>query len=263
VLPASASPRWRPRPPAARVAERAPRRPPSRSGPAPVLMRAKDWATLTPDWERFTFHIENTKEAVDKLGWVREMYAFSIAAAVHGVGLDLKRTPRNELIAQPPNDQVVGEAAMLHYTWGALWFDNERRDETKKFADSKDVLEQIKYRYGPEVWRFEKRDFWAPNMAKTIDFQPMPPTEWNKDKKWTMQAGEPVTQNLWDMETLFVGTINEAVATLDDLALPTRAQRRQSVVEKMERWLDDHPGDDLDWFDIDADYVESPKRSSA
>ena len=40
---------------------------------------------------------------------------------------------------------------MLHYTWGALWFDNERRQETAKYEGSKDVLEQIKFKYGPEV----------------------------------------------------------------------------------------------------------------
>lgn len=167
-----------------------------RSGPAPILARARDWAQLTPDWERLTLHIENTAQAKERLGWVREMYAFSIAAALQvglgetsqhaptsvsrlllaspryplpadvrgatpkprtvqnalqGISLDLKRTPKNELIAQPPNDQVVGEAAMLHYTWGALWFDNERRSETAKYKDSTDILQQIKFKYGPEV----------------------------------------------------------------------------------------------------------------
>lgn len=51
-----------------------------------------------------------------------------------------------------------------------------------------------------QVWRFEKRDFWAPEHARRIGFQPMPPSEWDASKKWTMQAGEPVTKELWDIE---------------------------------------------------------------
>jgi hypothetical protein len=37
---------------------------------------------VTPDWERLTKHIEDDKETKDKLGWVREMYAWSIGAAL-------------------------------------------------------------------------------------------------------------------------------------------------------------------------------------
>lgn len=61
------------------------------SGPAPVLMRAADWLKVTPDWERLAAHIEATPEAKSKLGWVREMYAFSIATALQ------VRTPRQGL----------------------------------------------------------------------------------------------------------------------------------------------------------------------
>ncbi len=34
------------------------------------------------DWVRLTEHIENSPAAKEALGWVREMYAFSIAAAM-------------------------------------------------------------------------------------------------------------------------------------------------------------------------------------
>lgn len=53
-----------------------------RSGPAPVLARAGEWARVTPDWERLTLHIENDEACREQLGWVREMYAFSIALAL-------------------------------------------------------------------------------------------------------------------------------------------------------------------------------------
>jgi hypothetical protein len=53
-----------------------------RTGPAPVLMRGAEWLAVAPEWERLTAHIESTPEAKSRLGWVREMYAFSIAAAL-------------------------------------------------------------------------------------------------------------------------------------------------------------------------------------
>lgn len=52
------------------------------TGPAPILMRAAEWVRVVPEWERLTAHIENNEDIKNKLGWVREMYAFSIAAAL-------------------------------------------------------------------------------------------------------------------------------------------------------------------------------------
>lgn len=52
------------------------------TGPAPILMRSTDWLRVVPEWERLTAFIEGNEEAKSKLGWVREMYAFSIAAAL-------------------------------------------------------------------------------------------------------------------------------------------------------------------------------------
>lgn len=37
---------------------------------------------VTPEWERLTAQIENDEESKDKLGWVREMYAWSVGAAL-------------------------------------------------------------------------------------------------------------------------------------------------------------------------------------
>ena len=37
---------------------------------------------VTPDWERLAAHIEGDAAGKAKLGWVREMYAFSIACAL-------------------------------------------------------------------------------------------------------------------------------------------------------------------------------------
>lgn len=73
---------------------------------------------VTPDWERLTAHIEADPESKQKLGWVREMYAFSTALAIQGIKVDLAKPPDNKLIAQPPADASIGQAAMFHYTWG-------------------------------------------------------------------------------------------------------------------------------------------------
>lgn len=51
------------------------------TGPAPVLMRVSEWLRVTPEWEALTARIEGDANAKAKLGWVREMYAFSIACA--------------------------------------------------------------------------------------------------------------------------------------------------------------------------------------
>ena len=90
--------------------------------------------------------IEADEDAVEKLGWVRDMYAWSFAAARTGVKHDLQAPPRNPLMVQPPSDTCVsprvrgmrmawhalrqltrhaarselGDAIILHYTWGPV-----------------------------------------------------------------------------------------------------------------------------------------------
>jgi hypothetical protein len=40
---------------------------------------------VAPVWAQMAAVIEDDKEMVEKLGWVREMYGFSVAMAVEGV----------------------------------------------------------------------------------------------------------------------------------------------------------------------------------
>lgn len=77
------------------------------TGPAPVLMRSADWLRVAPDWERLAAHIEATPEAKDKLGWVREMYAFSIACALNVRSLLLPPRCRTPLPPSCPLDRTV------------------------------------------------------------------------------------------------------------------------------------------------------------
>ena len=56
---------------------------------------------VVDDWERLTAHIEADKESKEQLGWVREMYAFSIAAALQ-VHSSKSPTPgRHDIDAKP------------------------------------------------------------------------------------------------------------------------------------------------------------------
>ena len=59
---------------------------------------------VVPEWERLTAHIEADPESKERLGWVREMYAFSVAAALRRVRLEMLPCPQCTLIAQPPAD---------------------------------------------------------------------------------------------------------------------------------------------------------------
>ena len=46
----------------------------------------------------------------NKLGWVREMYAYSLAAVIEGVPHDVQKRLESVLIAQPPADDKLVRA---------------------------------------------------------------------------------------------------------------------------------------------------------
>lgn len=55
---------------------------------------------VAPEWERLTAHIEADPESKERLGWVREMYAFSTAVALKNIKLDIVACPECPLISQ-------------------------------------------------------------------------------------------------------------------------------------------------------------------
>ena len=55
---------------------------------------------VAPEWERLTAHIEADPESKERLGWVREMYAFSTAVALKKIELDIIACPECPLISQ-------------------------------------------------------------------------------------------------------------------------------------------------------------------
>jgi hypothetical protein len=101
---------------------------------------------VAPEWERLTAHIEADPESKEKLGWVREMYAFSVAMALKRIKPEIVPCPRCTLIAQPPADRALGGAAMFHYTWGTV------------FKDS----------FGRKIWEFDKRTYTAEEIQRKV-----------------------------------------------------------------------------------------------
>ena len=71
-----------------------------RSGPAPVMIKRSDLVRLIDEYERIAAAIEADDVAKERLGWVREMYAYDVAAAVTGVKHDVQEPSATTLIAQ-------------------------------------------------------------------------------------------------------------------------------------------------------------------
>lgn len=108
------------------------------TGNAPVLLSTPDLRRLLPAWAAIVAEIEADEAAVNSLGWVRDMYAWSFAAVREGIVHDLAMPPENPLMVQPPADtcaaltfrrqactltlprRALGKAAILHYTWGPV-----------------------------------------------------------------------------------------------------------------------------------------------
>lgn len=150
-----------------------------RTGPAPCLMEREDLATVVPMWEATTEQFMKDEAVEREFGWVREMFAFSLASLRVGLkyqyggmqnrmDLDLadhaasasasasaavaaERTA--PFITQPPADRRVNEAPIIHYTYGCLL-----KNQTT----------------GKIVWRWEKRDFAGGGFDWTKPY-PMPP----------------------------------------------------------------------------------------
>jgi len=167
------------------------------TGNAPVLLRVEDMVRLLPVWNEVTEKIDQDEEAVKVLGWVREMYAFSIASARVGIKYDMPRVPLNPLMVQPPADDVLGKAIICHYTWGTILKD--------KSTDS-------------EVWRWDKREYANGQygdkpVVPMLLIPPMPPYS----ASFVTQDGQAFSKGKYDLLQVMVLHFNTAVAALNEV----------------------------------------------
>lgn len=170
------------------------------SGPAPVIIKRSDLLKLAPLWEEYTEHIEADADAKEKLGWVREMYAYSIAAAAVGVDHDVQDPKTTVLISQPPADDSLNQASSFHYTWGAQYKDGA----------------------GKIVWEFDKRPYVRVDQVRKMkqNGRPTLPPADSAEKGYHLQDGKPVTPALLKVQTQMIGRMQEAIDELVDLPDP-------------------------------------------
>lgn len=166
------------------------------TGPAPVIITHGDLVKLMPKWEEYAAFIESNAEAKEKLGWVREMYAYSIAAAAEGIVHEVQEPSTTVLISQPPADDSLHRASLFHYTWGA----------------------QFKNASGGIVWEFDKRPYVDVKHVRRIrDHAPsMPPAD-AAEKGLRLQDGKPVTKELLAVEGDMIARMRAAALALPDL----------------------------------------------
>eukprot|EP00793_Prasinoderma_coloniale_P004162 PRCOL_00006338-RA len=166
------------------------------SGPAPALLRTADLRSITPYWVRFTAAIEADKALKDALGWVREMYAYSLAAAAAGVKHHTKAANAGGmLIAQPPSDTKPYQAAMYHYTWGT----------------------QFKNKTGKVVWEFDKRKYTAPEYVTNPRELELPPGDVEGLTQQFPRDGMAVDKDTRDTLADMIGRMNAVLRELPPL----------------------------------------------
>ena len=143
--------------------------------------------------------IEKDEDAKKKLGWVREMYAYSIAAATSNVKHIVEEPRKTMLISQPPADDNLYGASMYHYTWGARYVEGNDKSsivwdwDKRPYVDVKHVREPAKY------------------------MPPMPPESIEEGGDLKLLDGTLVTSKLNDVMRDLIGTMRNAIQRLDTL----------------------------------------------
>jgi hypothetical protein len=116
----------------------------ARTGNSPSLMHRDDLAAIAPGWRDFSLALHADPAVRAAVGWVGEMYGFSLAACAARLWLTLQK---QELMLHPPFDTQLGDAALIHYTYGTELFANGSVADPGKTAKEE------------RVWAFDKRYF--------------------------------------------------------------------------------------------------------
>ncbi|XP_031102459.1 hydroxyproline O-arabinosyltransferase 1-like [Ipomoea triloba] len=120
-------------------------------GNSPVILGKESLKKIAPTWMNVSLAMKKDPETDKAFGWVLEMYAYAVSSALHNVSNILHK----ELMIQPPWDTEIGNAYIIHYTYGCDY-------------DKKGTLTYGKI----GAWRFDKRSYinvWPPRNL------PLPP----------------------------------------------------------------------------------------
>ena len=167
------------------------------TGNSPAVVNTIDLRKIAPLWAQFVNETETPESVRKELGWVRDMYAYDLAALAAGVEHVLEASPKSLLLAQPPADMELGEAYILHYTWGS-----EIYDKNEKF-----------------IWKFDKRSYGegqyqdGPMMLSEIP----PPPKWDADRGLQLQtffAPRKLTESRLGLIKKLIDEFNMAVRAL-------------------------------------------------
>jgi len=142
------------------------------SGPCPVIIAGEDFRKLAPVFSEVVNATAHDQAAIAEFGWTRDMFAWDIAvikvrltcamllpargmrlcdlALQAGMRQQCVSPPPAGFFSQPPHDQVLGPASILHFTWGTQIIQK----------DTKEML-----------WQWDKRQY-SPSRTGPI---PLPP----------------------------------------------------------------------------------------
>ncbi|XP_057775580.1 hydroxyproline O-arabinosyltransferase 1-like [Salvia miltiorrhiza] len=113
-------------------------------GNSPLILGKEALKRIVPTWMNVSIAMKKDSEADKAFGWVLEMYAYAVASAMH----DVPNVLHKEFMIQPPWDTTIGNAYIIHYTYGCD-YDLQGRLTYGKIGE----------------WRFDKRMYgnrWPP-----------------------------------------------------------------------------------------------------
>jgi hypothetical protein len=158
------------------------------TGNAPQCIHRDDLERVAPVWADKVEFGESNEVVKRVFGWVRDMYAWSFAAAAVRPKLEfeLPPVPFQKLMIQPPADIAIGQSSVMHYTWGAIISNKEDH----------------------EVWRFDKREYLG-SWDSLKKIEPLPP--WDAEQEFKLQDKKRIQKSQYEVLDKMVEIFNEAV----------------------------------------------------
>ena len=143
-----------------------------RTGNSPTVITATDLRKVAPKWAEYVERTEKPDDVKKSLGWLRDMYAYDLAAYVSGVEHIYYGAGKPEsIMAQPPADENLGGAFILHYTWGPEIYDETGTNMIWKF--DKRAYGGGQYQRGPyELIKLENPPQWRQGLKLQTFFHP-------------------------------------------------------------------------------------------